>query len=311
MFSISRVSSIADLPSPVAICCHDAGGANLVAAWVAAAASQDFRICVDGPARTIFSNAVPRRVTEPLSAVLDGAQCLLSSSGWSSALEHQARVEAKRRGMPVLAVLDHWVNYRMRFIRDEVESLPDVLIVTDREAAAMAAATFGAACRIVMWDNRYLQSEVAKVLSYPQPVIGARAARLLIVLEPVRQDWSEGATEEAEFRALDFLLNNLAAIFADPDEVEVRLRPHPSESPAKYLPWLRRQERPRLELSEAQSLAEDIAWSDVAAGLQSYALVVALESGRRAVSYLLPGAPPCSVRHAGLERLTDLIGMAS
>ncbi len=311
MFSISRVSSVADLPSPVAVCCHDAGGANLVAAWVAGSPSQDFRICVEGPARTIFSTAVPGQVTRPLPAVLDGAQSLLSSSGWGSDFEHQARIEAKRRGMPVLAVLDHWVNYRMRFIRNDVESLPDVLIVTDPEAAAIAAATFGPACRIVMWENRYLQSEVAKVRSYRQRARGAGAARLLIVLEPVRQEWSEGATEAAEFRALDFLLKHLAAIFADPDEVEVRLRPHPSESPAKYLPWLRRQERPRLELSEAQSLAEDIAWSDVAAGLQSYALVVALESGRRALSYLPPGAPPCSIRHAGLEHLTGLIGIAS
>jgi len=308
MFSISRVSSIADLPSPVAICCHDAGGANLVAAWIAGAATQDFRICVDGPARPIFYNAVPGYITGTLSDALDGARCLLSGSGWASDLEHRARVEAKNRGMPVLAVLDHWVNYRMRFIRGAVELLPDVLVVTDHEAAELAATTFGTACRIVMWDNQYLQGEVARVRSYPRRVTAANAARLLIVLEPVRYDWSEGATDAVEFRALDFLIKNLAAIFQDPDEVLIRLRPHPSEPAAKYIPWLRRQERSGLELSESRSLAEDIAWADVAAGLQSYALVVALEGGRRAVSYLPPGAPPCSLRHVGLEHLTQLIG---
>jgi len=311
MFSISRVSSIADLPSPVAICCHDAGGANLVAAWIAGAATQDFRICIDGPARAVFSNAVPGRITGTLAAALDGAQCLLSGSGWASDLEHRARVEAKNRGMPVLAVLDHWVNYRMRFIRGDVESLPDVLVVTDHEAAELAAATFGTACRIVMWDNQYLQGEVARVRGYPRRVRAANAGRLLIVLEPVRHDWSAGAADAAEFRALDFLLKNLVAIFPDPGEVEIRLRPHPSEPAAKYMPWLRRQERFRLELSESRSLAEDIAWADVAAGLQSYALVVALECGRRAVSYLPSGAPPCSLRHAGLEHLTRLIGTVS
>lgn len=307
MFSISRVSSIADLPPPVAICCHDAGGANLLAAWAADAPSQDLRICVDGPARRIFADAVPERHAQSLSAALDGAGSLLSGSGWASDLEHRARVEARNRGIPVVAVLDHWVNYRMRFVRGGVESLPDVLIVTDGEAAALAARTFGPACRIEMWENRYLQAEVAKVRLYSRPETGAGAARLLVVLEPVRQDWIEHAAEAAEFRSLDFLMANLDAVCPDPDALTIRLRPHPSEPSSKYLPWLDRRRPFRLELSRTASLAEDIAWADIAAGLQSYALVVALESGRRAISYLPPEAPPCALKDARLEYLARLI----
>ena len=96
MFSISRVSLIADLPPPVAICCHDAGGANLLAAWAADAPSQDLRICVDGPARRIFADAVPERHAQSLSAALDGAGSLLSGSGWASDLSIEPE---SRRGI--------------------------------------------------------------------------------------------------------------------------------------------------------------------------------------------------------------------
>ncbi|HWW21818.1 MAG TPA: hypothetical protein VNZ06_13545, partial [Steroidobacteraceae bacterium] len=53
-------------------------------------------------------------------------------------------------------------------------------------------------------------------------------------------------------------------------------------------------------------LASDLAWADAVAGLQSYALVVALASSRRAISYLPPGAPPCALRYPGVERLATL-----
>jgi hypothetical protein len=309
MFSISRVSSIADLPSPAAICCHDAGGANLVAAWIAGAPSQDFRICVEGPARAIFSNVLPGRVPTSLSAALEGARCLLSGTGWASELEYRARAEAKLRRIPAIAVLDHWVNYRPRFIRDGVEALPDLIVVADREAEMLAAKTFGEACPVVLWENRYLQDEVARVQTYAERKAAGPAARLLVLLEPIRQDWSDGG-EAAEFRSLDFLLSHLAAVFPRPDAITIRLRPHPSEPASKYRPWLSRQKRSRLEISESPSLAQDLAWADVAAGLHSYALVVALESGRRAVSYLPPGAPPCSLKHDRLEHLTRLIEAA-
>jgi hypothetical protein len=105
MFSISLALSIADLPHPVAVCCHDSGGANLIAAWVASAPSIDFTVCAEGPARKIFAAIVPYRVIVPLSTVLEGAACLLSGTGWASTLEHDARTAAKFRGIPVLAVL--------------------------------------------------------------------------------------------------------------------------------------------------------------------------------------------------------------
>jgi hypothetical protein len=308
MFSTSPVSGIADLPAPVALCCHDAGAANLIAAWAAADIQREYRVCAEGPARTIFARALAHVVPMTLPDALDGAACVLSGSGWSSDLEHEARATANRLGIPTLAVLDHWVNYRMRFVRNGAEVLPDVFVVTDPEAAAIATATFGDLRPIVIWPNRYLEHEVARVRSIATHAPASQSLRLLVVLEPIREDWITGATEPAEFRALSYLMENLHLLTLQPQDMTVRLRPHPSELVSKYRHWVDQQAHTRLEFSQGGTLAEDLAWADAVAGLHSYALVVACAAQRRAVSYLPPDAPPCALRYPGIERMADIAG---
>ena len=203
-------------------------------------------------------------------------------------------------------MLDHWVNYRARFVRSNVEVFPDAFIVTDAAAARLAQDAFGAARPILTWRNRYLENEAARVRSLSAQSPAIPPARLLVVLEPVRDDWLQEAPQAAEFRALDYLMENLAALTPRPDELLIRLRPHPTEPESKYQEWARRQGHAHVEVSAPAPLAADLAWADAVAGLQSYALVVALASSRRAISYLPPGAPPCSLRYPGVERLATL-----
>jgi len=311
MSSISRASAVADLPRPVAVCCHDAGGANLVAAWLAADPTPQYRLCVQGPAREIFAAALPQHSPQSLDTALEGAACLLSGSGWASDLEHDARVAARSRGVASLAVLDHWVNYRARFVRNGVEVWPDVFVVTDPAAGALAAQTFGDLRPTLMWHNRYLENEAARVLALAARGPLAPPRHLLVVLEPVRQDWELNSAQPAEFRALDYLMENLATITPRPDHLSIRLRPHPTESAAKYRAWAARQRHAQVELASSVALAADLAWADMVAGLHSYALVVALAARRRAVSYLPPGAPACALRYPGVERLSELRREAS
>jgi hypothetical protein len=306
MSCISRASAVTELPVPLAVCCHDAGGANLIAAWLAAAPARDCRVCAQGPARAVFAARLPQCELLELPATLERAACLLSGSGWASDLEHRSRSAARERGIPSLAVLDHWVNYRARFSRDGIEVLPDGFIVTDPAAAELAAQTFGADRPILMWDNRYLHDEAARVRELAPQAPCAPPRHLLVVLEPVRQDWDAHATSPAEFRALDYLMANLTALTPTPAELAIRLRPHPAESPDKYRAWAARQTHLALELSGASSLAADLAWADAVAGLNSYALVVARAARRRALSYLPPGAPPCVLHDPGIERLAQL-----
>jgi hypothetical protein len=123
-------------------------------------------------------------------------------------------------------------------------------------------------------------------------------------------DWTPGDRTPPELRALDYLMMNLGLITSEPARLVVRLRPHPSESSSKYAVWARRNSHAALQISDTTSLAEDVAWADTVAGLHSYALVIARVAGRRAVSYLPPGAPPCALRFPGIESLSTSAGDA-
>jgi hypothetical protein len=304
MSSITHASAMHELPHPLALCCHDAGAANLIAAWCAADPGE-LRLCAEGPARDIFAREVPALVPAGLDQVLSGAASLLSGTGWASDLEHESRQRARARALPQLAVIDHWVNYAARFERGGQRALPDGFVVTDAAAARLVRETFGAGASVSVWKNAYLEREAGAVAALGHHAAAATPSRLLVVLEPVRSDWQPDAVRPAELRALDYLASRLEVLLpSGPDRV-VRLRPHPSEAPSKYTAWVAGRQDVVVEMSPGGSLSRDLAWADVVAGLNSYALVVARAAGRRAISYLPPGAPRCTLATDGVESLAD------
>lgn len=286
------VSPIDDLPRPLGLALHDAGAANLIIAWAAAAATLPERVWAQGPARALWETRFGggALVAEP-DALLDGVQSLLSGTGWASDLEHRARVVAMQCGVRSVAVIDHWVNYAMRFERAGERQLPDAIWVGDTYALRIARETFPDT-KIEQHPNLYLSEQAAG--AGPMPKNGD----VLFVAEPARSEW--GADRPGEFQALDHFTAHRAKI-GIPGGTPMRLRPHPSDEPGKYDVWLSGHPRAMLDTSPDMAAAlRDARW---VVGLNSVALVVALNAGRQAVSALPPNAPPCTLPHDGIIRL--------
>lgn len=303
-----------ELRSPLAVACHDAGACNVILPWLRRP-DLSLRPVVAGPAARLFAGfarlggRIAGRAIEPpdaaatpdeaLHRALDGAAMLLSGTGWASDLEHRARQLARARGVFSAAVIDHWVNYPMRFERAGEVVWPDEFWVTDESALAIAQRSFpGAVVRC--FDNLYLRAEAAAVAPLPP----AAAAQVLYVLEPMRSDWGRGLP--GEIQALDHFVGQRARIGVPP-WAPIRLRPHPSDPPGKYDAWIarRRADDPALDvaLDRHASLAGALGAATWVAGCESFALVVALAAGRRVCSSLPPWAPACRLPHAGIVRL--------
>lgn len=283
-----------DLPRPLAVVAHDAGAANIILAWLPREPLVDVRAVMEGPAAALWA---ARFGTAPLAVsiehALDGAATLLTGTGWASDLEHRARLAAKARGIASVAVIDHWVNYRARFSRDGVEILPDRLWVTDDEAVAEARRTLSE-LPVEAKPNFYLDEQAAA--AGPVPVVGD----ILFVAEPARSDWGRGIP--GEFQALDALIEWRACLDASAQR-PIRLRPHPSDPAGKYDAWLAEQHAASLDT--APDIGTALREAAVVAGMNSFALVVALAAGRRAISVLPPWAPPCVLPHRAIERLLE------
>jgi len=299
---------LAKLQAPLALVAHDAGAANHLLAWLAAGDLGPGPVvpCMEGPARTLWERSGQPRALAGLDEILSEAASLVSGTGWASDLEHEARRLARERRTPTIAVIDHWTSYRERFVRYGELVLPDEIWVTDEHAAALAREQLpGVPLRVQ--PNRYLEAQVAEV----RALQGAPApgARVLYVLEPIRDAWGE-LPAPGELAALDYFVASLAALDLDA-ATPIRLRPHPSDPAGKYDAWLARHAHLDVALDSHASLAAGLAWADTVAGCQTYAMVVALAAGRRVVSTIPPWAPPCVLPHPEIIRLSALTTQVS
>lgn len=305
ILSTMQDSVLSDLPTPLAIVCHDAGAANIIFAWMRdlACAGQiapgQWRLFLEGPAAALWKQ-VPLDIpcSDTLADALSGAGALLSGTGWASTLEHDARSLARKHGIFSSAVIDHWVNYRERFARNGETVLPDEIVVTDEYALSIAQRSF-AGIPVRQRPNAYLRQIVESI-----PPLTPDINDILYALEPIRDSW--GRAQGGEFQALTYFLENLDKLGLQGGEV-VRLRPHPSEAPDKYLSSLGRVGQVNVEMSTAASLGEAIGQARWVVGAETFAMVVALGAGRQVMSTLPPWAHRCRLPHAEILSLRDMV----
>ena len=291
---------------------HDAGAARLLFSWLQPLQRQ-LRFFVQGPALQILEKERPDiNACERLEACLDRRQLLLTGTGWSSDLEHRARMCAAQRNIPSIAVLDHWVNYQERFEREGRIALPDGIWVADAEASTLARKQFPE-LPVQELPNHWLNQLIADVMrsrSTHETHKHQRAAgNLLYLLEPLR-DHATGEPNGQEFAALDYWLEQLPELITDGhiqedrQTLQLRLRPHPSEAPGKYESWIRNHRHAwPLQLDPHPSLAASLAHADLTFGCETQALVAAMACDLPAFSTLPPTAPPCRLPHRQLRHL--------
>ncbi len=271
---------------PLAVVCHDAGSANVIIAWLNSYKG-DFRVCMEGPARKIWKKNFPNSEIFSNEEVLKGAKTLLSGTG-AAKLEHVARINARKKSIKTIAVIDHWTDYKGRFNRDGNEHLPDIIIVTDEYAYEIARDCFSSTL-IIQVPNNYLQKEVELAQSLRTTECRKVIENILIIGSPERDKLLK--PNYLEFAAIEFLMSNLNKINLSKNLINISLRLHPSEPLGKY-DFMQNEYQhlvTEIKISKNSELYEDIAWADLVVGLSSYALVVALASDVPTMSILPPG----------------------
>ena len=294
---------------PVCIVSHDAGGAEILASFVAQE-RVDCRFVLDGPAVEVFRRRLGPIEIQPLTQALAACDWCLIGTGWQSDLEWRAIGEAKRQGKRVVAFLDHWVNYPGRFERNGVRQLPDEIWVGDEDAQALAREHFpGTAVTLVPNPYfAYVRREIARYEKDRRP--GASADRsALFVCENIsgHAQLRHGNPRHwgyTEFDALEYFFSRLRDL--DMRIGRVAVRPHPSDPPHKYADLIARH-APLAELGGGSPLIQEIVESDVVAGCESMALIPAVLAGKRVLCAVPPGQKVSFIdRRQGIEMLRDL-----
>ena len=289
---------------------HDAGGAEIIAAWARRHAPQGFACVAEGPAQRVFASTdlSAIRMLSPDEALDQLAEfgTVLTGSSWSSDLEKVFVERGRAAGIRTVTYLDHWTDFRERFESGGRLTLPHEIWVGDEYAERIAKAAFpGEQIRNV--GNFYL-SEVAGQVRAASATRQDRSGgkRVLFVSEPLsaaaQRKYGDrsyfGYTEHEALAAfLEYARQNWWQVVES-----IRIRRHPAEATGKFSALVSARPIPVEECGDAP-LVEDCAWADWIAGCQSMALVVGLLAGRQVFSAIPPGGRPSPIPYPGIMPL--------
>ncbi len=285
----------------IALICHDSGAANSLIYFIKKL-KKDVFPSMHGPAKKIWIKNFPENKIYSIKEAICNSDTVLSGTGWGSDIEHNARIKASELGLNSIALIDHWTDYKGRFIRDGIEQLPNTILVCDKYAKAKAKKCFPG-INIIEIPNYYLlhESELARRSNFA--IKNKSIKHVLIIMEPLRQ-YLHGNTTSIEFLSIDYFMDNLHKLDISFESTIFRLRRHPSESRNKYSNII--EKYTNMNLAEDVPLHEDIGWSDLVVGLQSFALIVAVKSGVSTVSILPPGAKKCVLPYPEIKSLQEM-----
>jgi len=294
----------------IAVISHDAGAAEILSSYVRQQGLNCLYV-LEGPARKIFERKLGSIKSNPLEEAIVKATSIICGTSWQSDIELNAIKLARSHGKRSVAQLDHWVNYRDRFIRSSEISLPDEIWVGDPQAEAIAREIFPS-LPITLVVNAYLQDiqqelSVINLPSSPKP----DSISILYVSEPLGEHallrhgdahfW--GYVEE---EALRYFLSNIFALGQTIERIVIR--PHPAERPGKYS-WAQNEFELPIEIGGSRTLLEEIMANDYVVGCESMAMVVALYAKKRVVSCIPPGGRACILPHREIIALQDILNI--
>ncbi|MEY3788583.1 MAG: hypothetical protein RIQ94_149 [Pseudomonadota bacterium] len=293
----------------IAIVSHDAGGAEILAAYVAQN-NIDCHLVLDGPAVNVFKRRLGAINTVPLQDAILNCDWCLCSTGWQSDLEWSAIEQARNAGKRVVAFLDHWVNYKERFIRQCTQHLPDEIWVGDDDAERLAHVHFpNIPIRLV--PNPYfidLKAQIAE-LEPSKNSVGHAGKKVLFVCENISDHSRLKYGDErywgyTESDAIKFFFENIKEI--DPAIDQVVIRPHPSDIPGKY-DWVLDAWPKMTKLSDGKPLINEVAESDIVVGCESMAMVVGLLAQKQVISSIPSYKHKCSLPQKDILHLKDIV----
>jgi hypothetical protein len=293
----------------VAIVAHDAGGAEILASYVAQS-NISCKLVLDGPAVNVFKRRFGEVEICPLEEAMPACDWCLCGTGWQSDLEWRAIEQAHNMQKRVVAFLDHWVNYRQRFERNGIEQFPNELWVGDVDAERLAREHFpGISIQLI--PNPYFIELKQKIAGFEmnKGSVSDGGKRVLFVCDNISDHarlryGNERYWGYTEFDAIEYFLGNIQVLS---DYVEsVVIRPHPSDNTGKY-DWVLDKYPRTVKLSDGKPLIEEIVESDMIVGCESMALVIGILAKKKVVSCIPPGGPICRLPQNDIIHLRELV----
>lgn len=259
----------------IGVVAHDAGGANVLSSYCKRMPG-NYRYFLQGPAKAIFSKNLSVESEEDLEKFVSDCHRFLIGTSGNSDFERSLIVRARKLRKETIAILDHWTNYRERFILSGDLVLPDKFITLDKYAFQIAKQTFPE-CNIEEINNPYLEEFHNHFVEMTSRLPTSQKSEILYISEGFSEQNLEGKEDSSkDFEYFQKFLNVRTRLFGS--HLNLRIRLHPSEDLTKFEQF-KNLESDFLQSDSTMDLALDLSRANCVVGVSSMALVLASVCG--------------------------------
>lgn len=248
---------------------HDAGGANIGLNYIKKKNLKSKFYC-KGPAYNIFKKIFPNKQNvKNFTYSIRECDFVITGTSSNNKTELKAIDYCKKKRIFCVSFLDHWVNYKNRFVLNDNLILPNLLISSDKYSYRTSKRTFKKV-KILQLKNYYEIDKVNKIKKMRQ------GNNLLYFLEPINN--------KLEFFALKKFFRKLERF--DKFNQTIILRLHPSEKKTKYHNILKKYKKFKITLDVNSPIENLIASAKYIFGLESNALVLSSKVNKKVFTIL-------------------------
>jgi hypothetical protein len=265
-----------------AIVCHDAGGAEIISNYIKNV--NNYYLVLRGPAKKIFKNKFKKIYSFKLKNIIKNCNLILCGTSAKSNLEVNAIKYGRKFNIKTIAFLEHWINYKERFLRNKKLFLPNEIYVGDKYAKKIAQKLFKN-LPVKLISNPYWKNFCSQLKKNRKKRTYKKKEIILYFTENLKQINKINKTNInfSDYDAINFFFKKIKYVSKKIDKIIFRV--HPSESIKKYKKIiLKYSNQFKIEVSKKNKLIEDINNCDIAVGCQTMAMVMALFAKKKVFS---------------------------
>ena len=300
----------------VLIAAHDTGGAEILSSY-AVKNPDNFNIScfLYGSAINIFQKkSVPNCIYQEDLHILKILEKLkpaivITGTGWQADIELNFIKAAKQLNIHTIAFLDNWNNYRERFKYPNPNwenNLSDELWVADEYAYAIAKKFFKNT-KITIKTNYSLNDILVDANKYiPELYPGKKYTKILYLSQPTSLYTLKQYNNDLHFGFNEYTIaSHLMEIIDNNDNLRLKIRLHPSEAASNPDKYDNICISNKIPISKSHKFVEDIMNSDIAIGVDSMALVIAVCLNKKAINYKPSTNPVFILPHENILRINN------
>ena len=272
--------------SRVLLAAHDTGGANILAPIYFELINNvkyDVRFYVAGPARKVLTNKV-RFISENIKDIEDivnefNPKMIITGTSEYSDFERNFWDIAKAKHILSFAILDAWINIKIRFLKKSSNNYiePDIIGVVDEDMKQELEISHWCNATLEVTGQAHLESVASRINMFPQ-TNSIKETKLLFISEPYLEKKLTEKLGYNQYQIIECLLANLTGM----KSYKVVIKPHPNEPASGWNNWMNKHNsKNHINISICnENIEKLIASTDLVLGITSMSLIEAAIAGK-------------------------------